>query len=349
MANEIVVKNTLAFQFPANAAQPTLADMGRFIKTLRGNRVMMDTAYKISDEKSVFIRFKTEEAMKFSLENNSTTLPFRYTDGKQVMVRMSVAGGNTRYIRVFDLPPEVTDLDLSSVFGKYGTVKRIIRERFPADIGLDMFSGVRGLYVDVQTAIPETLHFRGRKGRVFYDGVKSKCYVCKSEAHLKKACPIYKRRQAEESDQQCEQQRPERESEIDQAVSSIEAGTGVAVAPVTSMETTSKQRDQRENKIKITETKRQHSIESDITSQPQQKKTSVQPERDSDSDGTMITIPDDQQTNIMDNSTESESDLETLDWKNTSPEAHQAWMEKRERKNRRMDRKIERYLSKQPQ
>lgn len=53
--------------------------------------------------------------MLFSLEHNPDTLPFHYTDGKTVSVRISVAGGNARYVRVFDLPPEIPDSDVSSV------------------------------------------------------------------------------------------------------------------------------------------------------------------------------------------------------------------------------------------
>lgn len=325
MANSIVVKNTLAFLFPGNATQPTLEDMGRFIKTLKGDRSMMDTGYKISDEKSVFVRFKSEDAMMFSFENNPATLPFRYTDGRKVMVSMSVAGGNTRYVRVYDLPPEATDPDLSAVLGKYGVIKRIVRERFPAEIGLDMYSGVRGLYMDIQRDIPEVLHFRGRKGRISYEGIKLKCYVCKSNEHLKKACPVFKARRIEETNQQEEEQ-----CHLQISPCSVEAGTGEAAAPVTG-----EQRSKSENQ---TAPKHQLSPDSDtINSQPKsKKKVCVQSDGDHVRDGP--------QSNSG-NSSESDTDIEPIDWTTSSLEKQQEWIEKNNRHTRRLQRKAQRILA----
>lgn len=194
MDKEIAVKNTLVFLFPESANQPTLVDMAHFVKSLKGDRSSMETAYKISDEKSVFIRFKTEDAMKFVLENNQETLPFLYTNGTKIMVVMSEAGRNTRYVRIFDLPPEIPDSDVSSVMARYGKIKRLVRERFPAEYQLDMFTGVRGVYMEVDSGIPEALYFRNMKGRIYYDGLKLRCFSCKSDTHLKKCCPVLQER-----------------------------------------------------------------------------------------------------------------------------------------------------------
>ena len=193
MSSEVVVRRTLAFQFPDDAVQPTQVDMVRFIKSLKSDPRLMDTAYKVSDEKAVFIRFKNEEAMKFTLENNEERLPFHYNNGKTVMVHMSIAG-NTRYVRIFDLPPEIPDSDLRSVMTRFGIVKRIVRERFPAEYQLDMFNGIRGLHMEVEKEIPKVLFFRNHKGTVHYDGIKLRCFACKSDSHLKKACPIVRDR-----------------------------------------------------------------------------------------------------------------------------------------------------------
>lgn len=65
-------------------------------------------------------------------------------------MKKSLAGSLTEYVRVYDLPPEVLDTQLKLVSAKYGAVKRIIREKFPADLGLDMQTGVRGVNVEKQ-------------------------------------------------------------------------------------------------------------------------------------------------------------------------------------------------------
>lgn len=58
---------------------------------------------------------------------------------------MSIAGGNVQYIRVYYLPPQVPDKDLMLVLGRYGKVKRDIRRKFRAELGLDMHTGVWGV------------------------------------------------------------------------------------------------------------------------------------------------------------------------------------------------------------
>ncbi|XP_062707909.1 uncharacterized protein LOC134288139 [Aedes albopictus] len=77
-----------------------------------------------------------------------------------------------RYVRIFDLPPEIEDADLVLMLQKYGKVQSTVRERFPAEFQLNMFTGVRGVYMDIESAIPDVLYFRNRKGRIFYHGMK---------------------------------------------------------------------------------------------------------------------------------------------------------------------------------
>lgn len=132
--------------------------------------------------------------MLHCLLHNREQLNFHYADGKIVVVRMSPAGGNVQYVKIYDLPPEVPDSDLALVLGKYGEVKRVVREKFPADLGLDMYTGVRGVYMDVRKEIPNSLHFRNRKGNIFYQGNKNLCFLCKMEGHRMNSCPKRKDR-----------------------------------------------------------------------------------------------------------------------------------------------------------
>src|SRR5450759_2114003 len=102
------------------------------------------------------------------------------------------------YIRVYDLPPEIPDQELASVLGKYGRVKRVVREKFPVELGLDTFTGVRGAYMDVKKEIPTSLNFLNRKGNIVYPGNNSKCFLCKEEGHRMNACPKRKARNQQE-------------------------------------------------------------------------------------------------------------------------------------------------------
>lgn len=189
-----IIKNTLVFQFPETAAGPTLVEIARFVKTFDADKRSMESSYKISDERVVCIKFKTEAAMKEALLQNPELHTFQYSNGTTTEIRMTVAGGCIRYVRVFDLPPEVSDIEVSLVLGKYGTIKRMVREKFPAELELDLFTGVRGIYMDIKKEVPSTIYVVHRRGRVYYEGLKQRCFLCKEEGHLKVNCPQNKRR-----------------------------------------------------------------------------------------------------------------------------------------------------------
>lgn len=61
---------------------------------------------------------------------------FIYSSGKMIDVRMSIAGENMRFVRIFDLSPELEDDRLLLVLEDNGKVERVIREKFPVDSGL---------------------------------------------------------------------------------------------------------------------------------------------------------------------------------------------------------------------
>lgn len=234
----VQIKNTIQFAYPNESAKPTMEELARFLKTLDANRAEMNTMYRVSEEKSVFVKFNTEESMNYAVTHNPEQLSFHYANGKTVQVRMSVAGGNVQYVRIFDLPPEVPDKDVSLVLGKYGKVKRVIREKFPAELGLDMFTGVRGIYMDVEKEIPSSYYFLNRKGNIFYSGNKDTCFHCKAVGHQMSSCPKRKARKQPENHQQDEERKTDKEKRNqDEGRSETSSYAGV-VAGAAATETT---------------------------------------------------------------------------------------------------------------
>ena len=203
-----MIRNTLVFRFPQGASNPSLVEMARFIKGFDADRETMETSYKISEERCFCIKFKSERAMKDALLQNPECHQFQYSNGSSTEVRMGVMGGCQRYVRVFDLPPEIPDIDIALVLGKYGVVKRTVREKFPAELELDLYTGIRGVYMDIKKEIPAALYFLNRKGRIYYDGLKQKCFQCKKEGHLKVDCPQGKRNHQNQETQPVESQTP---------------------------------------------------------------------------------------------------------------------------------------------
>ncbi|XP_062706796.1 uncharacterized protein LOC134287817 [Aedes albopictus] len=173
--------NTVQFRFPP----------GNFVKQLDTDLLLMEAAYKTARDRSLFIKFVSPDAMKQSLEKNVEPRAFVYTSGKSVDVRMLPAGVDMRYVGVFDLPPEITDESLATVLQEFGKIERVVREKFPAELGLDHLStGVRGIHSSIDVL--------GWKGNVFYDGLRDTCFLCHALGYRKDSCPQKKSRNVEE-------------------------------------------------------------------------------------------------------------------------------------------------------
>lgn len=94
-----------------------------------------------------------------------------------------------RYVRIFNLPPEIEDRDIQYVLGQYGTIRQHVRERFPSELNVNIFTGVRGVHMEISREIPAHLYVGHFRARIFYDGLKNKCFYCKNEGHEKSNCP----------------------------------------------------------------------------------------------------------------------------------------------------------------
>lgn len=57
----------------------------------------------------------------------------------------------------------------------------MVREKFAVDLGFDhRFTGVRGVYMDVEKNIPPTIDVMNRMGRIFYSGLKDTWFLCRA-------------------------------------------------------------------------------------------------------------------------------------------------------------------------
>lgn len=189
--------NTVQFKFPAGAPQPSWEEIAVFTKRMHLDLMIIEAVYRLPGRALCF-KYKTEEAMENMLRRQKESIKFHYTNGKAVDVRLSIAGRKSTYVRVFDIAPEVPDNDLAVVFAEYGRVESIIREKFPTGLGLDhLYTGIRGVHLELEKEIPPTLEISSWKVRIFYEGLKDKCFLCRMEGHHKDACPQRKSKKKE--------------------------------------------------------------------------------------------------------------------------------------------------------
>lgn len=187
------IANTVKFQFPAGLPRPTWVEIAGFLKTLDSDATTMEAVYKMGADKSVCIKYTTEAAMHDALQRNKGDIPFKYSSGKSVLLRMLIAGIDIQYVRVFDVPPEVDDDALCAVLRTYGKIHRTLREKFPTGLGLDhLYTGVRGVYMEMKHDVPPALNIGQWNAKIFHDGLKEKCFLCKLEGHRKNSCPTVK-------------------------------------------------------------------------------------------------------------------------------------------------------------
>ena len=90
------------------------------------------------------------------------------------------------YVR--DLPFEVSDESIVSVFSTYGkvySVKSVYHKEFPA-----ICTGTRTVLMSVNDSVPSIVNVHGFECRVWYPGQPAYCSVCRSSGHLPRACPL---------------------------------------------------------------------------------------------------------------------------------------------------------------
>lgn len=184
--------NSLRLKFERGSAEPSDLDIFAFMKEKM--KIPCDSLmcmYKEKSTTSVIIKFKTEEGMKRVLDRLPGTMEFGPNKYQSCKVQLSAANAVVRYVRLFNLPPEVEDREIWNVMAKYGKIQRMVREKYGVETGYPIWTSVRGVYMEVKEGeeIPATVHVRNMRARVYYEGLVNKCFQCGSTEHLKVDCP----------------------------------------------------------------------------------------------------------------------------------------------------------------
>lgn len=192
MADTELRANSLRIRFERGVPEPTDSEIFKFMKAKMGlNSEKLLSMYKDKGEMSIIIKFKKEEDMRNTLRDLPNSMLFEYNKYESTEVKLSSANAIVRYVRLFHLPPEVEDREISTVMNRYGKIVRMVREKYGEDTGFPIWTSVRGVYLELKEGIeiPATVYVRNLRARVVYEGLVNKCYLCGSQDHLKAECP----------------------------------------------------------------------------------------------------------------------------------------------------------------
>lgn len=182
--------NSMRIYFGPGKKEPMDREIFNFMKQkMRLNPNSLLSMYKEPKEHCVYLKFKTDDMLKNTLLDLPASMDFEYNKYESTKVTFSPASTVFKYVRIFNLPPEISDQEISTVMSKFGVIQRMVRERYAPETGFPIWSSVRGVHMEIKQEIPATIHVRNFQARVFYDGLQNKCFLCGSKDHVKVDCP----------------------------------------------------------------------------------------------------------------------------------------------------------------
>lgn len=186
MMDNVSRKNTVKCQFDEGNEKPTDLEMIRFAikENLRAEDVESMNIDK--GERAIFIKFKTREQCDAFLVKSERRV-FVYDSGMMTKIAIQEAT-DVKYVRVFNLPMEIDDNDIAQELQEYGTIKKVVKEKYSESTGFPVCSTVRGVHIELKKEIPNIITVRRWRARVHYHGQKMKCYFCLSENHKQEQC-----------------------------------------------------------------------------------------------------------------------------------------------------------------
>lgn len=199
-------KNTLKIVFGQGDKVPMYMDVLRFAgRKLELAQTDVHSIYKDEMQHQFFIKFMDEYSFIEFARSMEEHYLFEYGDCSSTYVRLEVASSLFRYVRIFNLPPEIDDKEIAMALEKFGVIRQHVREKYPADCGFVVFSGVRGVHMEISKELPANLFIGHCKARLYYEGLRNKCFYCKSEGHLKAECPKLAKLKASQNDDESTQ------------------------------------------------------------------------------------------------------------------------------------------------
>jgi hypothetical protein len=140
----------------------------------------------------VFIKFINYDKMTTMYNRIDGPLEYKHEDGTLSLVQVEMAGIGHKKVRVANLPPEAPNGALYDVLKKYGSIKQISEERWPAKYRYHNESGMKVVEMTLSNHIPSHMTVMGVRLLISYEGQPMTCYECSAPGHQYSECPLRK-------------------------------------------------------------------------------------------------------------------------------------------------------------
>jgi hypothetical protein len=172
MSENLVFVAKSKVSFPDGHDKPGYGEMLKFAFEMGLEASDIFSIYQEYTEKyrAIYIKLK-DDALVQDIVGRTFEANFKFDSGSIVKVQISEANGNLKYVRNFNLIPEVEDEHIEKVLKAYGTVQKQIREKFPASFGVDIFTGVRGVFMELSKPLPPYMSVGNLRAKFYYQGM----------------------------------------------------------------------------------------------------------------------------------------------------------------------------------
>lgn len=190
-------QNTVVFAFPPEAESRAKAiDVHRFLKT----QVKLPAADVLCIQldaavKRFFVKLVSIEKCDEVISRQGGDYLFTFPEGQTVKLKARYASGlGRRVVRVYDIPVEAPNSDITKALAPYGNIESISLEKWAFEDLYKCPNGVRQVVMDLEKAIPCFVKI-GDHGKVLvhHHQQPTTCAVCDGVGHMRSACPNRKR------------------------------------------------------------------------------------------------------------------------------------------------------------
>lgn len=180
-------RNTLVGVFPQQAPIISASEIHRFVfKKLELKIEDVEVLQLEPGLRRFYIKLRSVD--KFMKIQETNFYEFECRAGKVNITLSDARGIGGKILRIFRLPFEMTEREVSAALAPYGTVEAVTMEKWTNYELKGVYNGIRNVKINLRKHVPSYLSIQGVESLILYDGQPKTCRKCHEEGHLYIEC-----------------------------------------------------------------------------------------------------------------------------------------------------------------